>query len=129
MMIKKLQQKWIDKLLDCDNEQVTIGMCEVVPFINDELKAPLYDRLLDSKDKVAKEFLVENLTSIPAYKQSEDWRPRLLDGADNMVRGTIANTIKEMPEGKIKSDWSRLVSDGADNSVRDKLSNRESRYM
>lgn len=126
---KKLQQKWIDKLLACDNDQVTTGLCEVVPFINDELKVPLYDRLLNSKDKVAKEFLAENLTSIPGYKQSQDWISRLLDGADNMVRGTIANTVKDMPEGKIKKDWSRLVSDGADNSVRDKLSNRDSRYM
>lgn len=126
---KKLQQKWIDKLLACENDQVRTGLCEVVQFINEDLRVPLYEKLLDTKDKVAKEFLAESLTSISGYKQSTDWVPRILDGADNMIRGSLANTIKDMPDSNVKESWSKLISDGADNSIRDKLLNKDSRYL
>ncbi len=114
----KLQQQWIDKLLDCDSSQVTTGLSEVIPFINEELRGPLFEKLVLSKDKVTKEFLAENITSLPKYLQTDDMVKQLLDGADNMVRGSLANTISKLPDGRQKTSWTKLVLDGADDFIR-----------
>lgn len=114
----KLQQKWIDKLLACNDDQVTAGLCESVSFINPDLRVSLFEKLLDSKDKVSKEFLAENITTVKNYAQHSDWLPRLLDGADNLIRGSLVRTIKTMPNGKIKDDWLNTTLDGADHFVK-----------
>lgn len=114
----KLQQKWIDKLLACNDDQVTAGLCESVSFINPDLRVSLFEKLLDSKDKVSKEFLAENITTVKNYAQHSDWLPRLLDGADNLIRGALVRTIKTMPDGKIKDDWLNTTLDGADHFVK-----------
>lgn len=118
----KLQQKWIDKLLACDDVQVTTGLCESVRFIDPDLRAGLFDRLLESKDKVAKEFLAENITTVKNYAQHPEWVERLLDGADNMVRGSLVNTIQQMPENRTKEKWLQMALDGADNFVKSMVS-------
>ena len=118
----KLQQKWIDKLLACDDVQVTTGLCESVRFIAPDLRASLFEKLLDSKDKVAKEFLAENITTVKNYAQHPEWVVRLLDGADNMVRGSLVNTIQQMPENSTKEKWLQMALDGADNFVKSMVS-------
>ena len=114
----KLQQKWIDKLLACDDVQVITGLCESVKFIEPELRAPLFEKLLDSKDKVAKEFLAENIITVKNYAQHPEWVAKLLDGADNIVRGSLVNTIQQMPNNKTKETWLKMTLDGADNFVK-----------
>ncbi len=115
---KKMQQKWIDKLLEYKDENVDAGLAEAIPFINEDLKKPLFKKLVNTKDRVTKEFLAENITSIPGYKQDIDMIKELLNGADNMIRGSLANTIKKMPTGMTKSTWTKMVLDGADNSIK-----------
>ena len=113
-----MQQKWIDKLLEYKDENVDAGLAEAIPFINEDLKKPLFKKLVNTKDRVTKEFLAENITSIPGYKQDIDMIKELLNGADNMIRGSLANTIKKMPTGMTKSTWTKMVLDGADNSIK-----------
>lgn len=122
----KLQQKWIDKLLTCNDVQVTTGLCESVRFIDADLRASLFEKLLESKDKVAKEFLAENITTVKNYAQHPEWVTRLLDGADNMVRGSLVNTIKQMPDNKTKETWLQMALDGADNFVKAMATTKES---
>ena len=114
----KLQQKWIDKLLSCNSVQVDAGLSEAIPYINEELRGALFERLVDSKDKVTKEYLAENITSIPRYMQTEEILTRLLDGADNLVRGALVNNIQKMPAGRRKEIWKKLVLEGADDSIK-----------
>lgn len=114
----KLQQEWIDKLTSCENTHVNAGLSEIIPFINEELRAPLFEKLLNSKDKVVKEFLAENIISLPKYMQTEEFVRKLLDGADNMVRGALFNTMQKMPEGTRKEKWKKLLVEGADNSIK-----------
>lgn len=115
---KKLQQQWIDKLLSCDSVQVNTGLSEVIPYINEELRGELFEKLVLSKDKVVKEFLAENITSLPKHLQTEENVTKLLENADNMVRGSLANTISKMPDSRQKSAWTKLVLDGADDFIK-----------
>lgn len=114
----RLQRQWIDKLAVCDSNNVKAGLAEVIPFIKEEQRAPLYRKLLESKDKVTKEFLAESILSLPKNALSDELVVGLLDGADNMVRGALVNAIKKMPEGKLKDGWKKLVIDDADNSIK-----------
>lgn len=114
----QLQQEWIDKLISCNSILVNAGLSEVIPCINEELRGPLFERLVDAKDKVIKEFLAENITSIPRYMQTKEIVTRLLSGADNMVRGALANTMQKMPNGTQKESWKKLILDGADDSIK-----------
>lgn len=118
---KKMQQKWIDKLLEYKDENVDAGLAEALPFINEDLRKPLFEKLVHTKDRVTKEFLAENITSIPGYKQDMDMVKQLLNGADNMIRSSLTDTIKKMPTGMTKSTWTKLVLDGADNSIKKAL--------
>ena len=122
----KTQQKWIDKLLTCDDAQVKTGLCETVKFINPDLRAPLFEKLLDTKDKVAKEFLAENITSVKNYTKHSEWVPKLLDGADNMVRGSLVNSIQQIPDKNTKENWLNMVLDGADNCVKNMVDKNKS---
>ena len=114
----KVQQKWIDKLLQCEDVRVKAALSEVVSFINEDLRRPLFEQLVEVKDKVSKEFLAENISSLPMYRQSTDLLIQLLDGADNIVRRALVNTIKKMPDGTAKSKWVKIVSDGADQHIK-----------
>lgn len=114
----KLQQEWIDKLLSCNSVQVDAGLSEVIPSINEELRGSLFEQLVESKDKVVKEYLAENITSIPKNMQTEEIVRKLLNGADNLVRGALVNTMQKMPASRQKETWKRLVLEGADNSIK-----------
>lgn len=114
----KIQQKWIDKLLTCDDVRVKAGLGEAIAFIDEDLRKPLFEKLLDVKDKVCKEFLAQNITCVPGYKQSTDLVAKLLDGADNIVRGAFVNTIKTLPDTRTKETWLKMALDGADSQVR-----------
>lgn len=117
----KVQQKWINKLLEYDDVDVKTALCESVSYVDDSLKVDLFDELLSVKDHVAKEFLAQNITTVPGYNRHRDWIPRLLDGADNMVRGSLANTIKSLKNADIKKDWTEKVLQGADSSIKEML--------
>lgn len=114
----KLQQEWIDKLLSCNSVQVDAGLSEVIPFINEELRGELFEQLVNSKDKVTKEFLAANITSIPRYKQTDEILAKLLDGADNLVRGALVNTMQKMPATRQKETWKKLILEEADDSIK-----------
>lgn len=103
--------------------QVNTGLSEVIPFINEELRGPLFEHLVESKDKVIKEFLAENITTLPRYLQNEDMVRKLLNGADNMVRGALLNTVQKMPNSNKKELWKKLIAEGADKSIKTMVQN------
>ncbi len=113
----ELQQKWINKLLTCDDVRVKTGLSEALAFINEDFKLPLFEKLLDVPDKVCKEFLATNITSIPGYNRLTDLVTKLLDGADNIVRGAFVNTVKKLPDSRTKETWLKMALDGADSQV------------
>ena len=60
----KVQQKWIEKLLQCEDVRVKAALSEVVSFINEDLRRPLFEQLVEVKDKVSKEFLAKNIFTV-----------------------------------------------------------------
>ena len=114
----KLQKKWIIKLLDCNNTDVDTGLAESISFVNEGNRVYLIERLLPSKDKVTKEFLAQNITSVPGHTFHPEWVEQLLDGADNMVRGALLNTIKSMPDSPAKAQWISMSLKGSDDTIK-----------
>lgn len=117
----KVQQKWINKLLECDDIRVKTALCESVSYVDDSLRAKLFEALLPLKDHVAKEFLAQNITSVPGYANHPDWLPRLLDGADNMILGALVFTLKTVKNEAVKKDWAEKIAQKGDDSIKKML--------
>ena len=115
-----LQKKWIDKLFEYNDVNVTRGLAESVSFVEQENQAPLFEKLLSSKDKVTKEFLAENIAAIPGYDYYTGWVEQLLDGADNIVRLALLNTLKSVSiRPQVKEKWINMILDGADTTIKE----------
>ena len=115
-----LQKKWINKLLEYPDINVTRGLAESVSFVEEENRFPLFEQLLNSKDKVTKEFLAENLITVPGYNSHTVWVKQLLNGADNIVRLTLLNTIKSTShQNSVKEKWIEMILDGVDVSIKE----------
>ena len=114
-----LQKKWINKLADCNDLDVTTGLAESVSFVNTENRAMLFEKLLPSKDKVVKEFLALNILAVPSFSFRTEWAEQLLDGADNMVRGALLNSVKSMPDSLIKTQWINMILKGSDKTIKE----------
>ena len=67
---EKTQKKWIDKLMETDNVDVIAGLCESVSFVERDLRAEMFDKLLNTNDKVCKEFLAHNIVTVPVTLDS-----------------------------------------------------------
>lgn len=115
----KLQEKWINKLLDCKDVNVDTGLAESIAFVNEENRRSLLEKLLPSKDRVTKEFIAQNITAVPGYNSHPEWVKQLLYGADNMIRGALLNTIKSIREYQVKKTWINMVLEGSDATIRE----------
>ena len=109
---------WINKLMEVENPRVKRALCESVRFMPRGTQVPVLEKLLKIKDMNSKEFLAENIFSVPDFYVHKEWLVQLLDGADNTVRRSLAKNIDIIPESKYRQEWIDLILENADSSVK-----------
>ena len=114
----KLQKKWIDKLMELDDENVKAGLCESVEFVDRDNMRYMFERLLPTKDNVSKEFLAKNITMVPHYATHPEWVEELLADSDNMVKGTLINSMRSIKDDEVKQKWAKIISKDSDDTVK-----------
>ncbi len=108
---------WINRLMEVDNPRVKRALCESLRFMPTKVQVPVLEELLKVKDMNSKEFLAENIITVPGYYRHLEWLEQLLDGADNTVRRSLAKNITAIPESRYQQKWIDMILENADSSI------------